>query len=119
MIVYLEKSTTKSNISPRIDFSYLYNIVILSMPVISMFYGLIVSMYYLDNKHHHLPHIHVRFGEEEAVYEIPSGKQLAGSIPTNKEKLLLAWIEIHGDNLMADWTLASQGMKVFAIDPLK
>ena len=72
------------------------------MPVILMFYGLIVSMY-----------------EEEAVYEIPSGKQLAGSIPTNKEKLLVAWIEIHKDNLMADWILASQGMKVFAIDPLK
>ena len=35
-----------------------------------MFYGLIVSMYYLDNKQHHLPHIHFRFGEEEAVYEM-------------------------------------------------
>ena len=101
------------------SFSLRNNIVILCMSVICMFYGLIVSMYYLDNKQHHLPHIHVRFGEEEAVYVIPSGKQLAGSIPTNKEKLLVAWIEIHKDNLMADWILASRGMKVFAIDPLK
>lgn len=89
------------------------------MPVISMFYGLIVSMYYLDTKQHHVPHIHVRFGEEEGVYEIPNGNLLAGSIPSNKERLLLAWIEIHKDALMADWTLASKGVKVFGIDPLK
>ena len=89
------------------------------MPVIAMFYGLIVSMYYLDNIQHYVPHIHVRFGEEEGVYEIPNGHLLAESIPKNKERLLLAWIEIHKDDLMADWTLASQGMKVFTIDPLK
>jgi hypothetical protein len=27
------------------------------MPVISMFYGIIVSMYFMDNKKHHAPHI--------------------------------------------------------------
>jgi hypothetical protein len=41
------------------------------MQVISMFYGLIVSMYYLDTKQHNLPHIHVKYGESEAVYVIP------------------------------------------------
>ena len=51
------------------------------MPVIAMFYGLIVSMYYLDNNQHHVPHIHVRFGEEEGVYEIPNGNLLAGYLP--------------------------------------
>ncbi|TDN66639.1 uncharacterized protein DUF4160 [Halothiobacillus neapolitanus] len=29
------------------------------MPIISMFYGIIVKMYLLDNKQHNLPHIHV------------------------------------------------------------
>jgi len=43
------------------------------MPVISMFYGLIVSMYYLDTKKHKLPHIHVKYGEKETVYQIPDG----------------------------------------------
>lgn len=89
------------------------------MPVISMFYGLIVSMYYLDNKQHHVPHIHVRYGDDEAVYEIPEGKLLAGAIPNNKDKILQAWIEIHKEDLMANWSLASQGIKVFSIDPLK
>ncbi len=84
-----------------------------------MFYGLIVSMYYLDNKQHKLPHIHVKYGDDEGVYQIPEGKLLEGSLPSNKEKLLLAWIEIHKDELMADWSLAVTGQKIFNIDPLK
>lgn len=89
------------------------------MPVISMFYGLIVSMYYLDTKQHKLPHIHVRYGETEAVYEIPNGNLLEGSLPSGKHKLILAWIEIHKEDLMADWQLASAGNKIFSIEPLK
>ena len=89
------------------------------MPVISMFYGIIVSMYYLDTKQHKLPHIHVKYGEKEGVYQIPEGLLLEGSIPSNKEKLLQAWIEIHRDELAANWDLAVHGNKVFVIDPLK
>jgi hypothetical protein len=37
------------------------------MPVISMFYGLIIAMYYLDTKQHNLPHIHVKYSGIEAV----------------------------------------------------
>ncbi len=89
------------------------------MPVISMFYGLIVAMYYLDTKQHKLPHIHIIYAETEAVYQIPDGNLLEGSLPANKEKLVKAWIEIHKEELMANWQLAISGNKVFAIDPLK
>jgi hypothetical protein len=40
-------------------------------------------------------------------------------LPSNKEKLVQAWIEIHKEDLMADWQLAVTGNKVFTIDPLK
>jgi hypothetical protein len=53
------------------------------MPVISMFYGIIISMYYMDNKQHHSPHIHVNYSGAYAVYEIPNGGLLEGMIPTN------------------------------------
>lgn len=89
------------------------------MPVISMFYGLIVAMYYLDIRQHNLPHIHVKYSGLEAVYEIPNGYLLEGSLPSNKEKLVQAWIEIHKEDLMANWELAVTGNKVFTIDPLK
>lgn len=34
-------------------------------------------------------------------------------------KLLQAWIELHQDELMADWHLASTGQTPFKIDPLR
>ena len=30
------------------------------MPVISMFYGIIIRMYLLDTQNHNLPHLHAR-----------------------------------------------------------
>lgn len=46
------------------------------MPVISIFYGIIVLMYYFDNKKHRQPHIHVQYSDEEAVISIPDGTVL-------------------------------------------
>ena len=46
------------------------------MAIISMFYGIIISMYYLDNKQHSLPHIHVKYQDEEAVVSIIDGQLL-------------------------------------------
>jgi len=76
-------------------------------------------MYYLDNKQHNLPHIHVKYQEEEAVISIIDGLLLEGSLKLNKMKLVLAWIEIHHDELIADWDLAINGETIFKIDPLK
>ncbi len=89
------------------------------MAIIAMFYGIIVSMYYLNNKRHHSPHIHVKYQEQEVVLSIPDGEVLEGSLKPNKMKLVQAWIEIHKDELMADWELACKGETIFKIDPLK
>ena len=89
------------------------------MPVISMFYGLIVSMFFVDRKRHKLPHVHVRYQDEEAVFSIPQGRLLDGSLPKAKVRLVQAWIEIHREELIADWSLAVEGQPVFKIDPLK
>ncbi len=89
------------------------------MPVISMFYGIIVSLYFFDNKEHKAPHIHARYQDEEAVLSIPDGAVLTGKLNPAKLKLTQAWVEIHKDELMADWQLAVNGQEVFKIDPLK
>ena len=34
-------------------------------------------------------------------------------------KLVEAWIEIHQEELMADWKLVVEGQQLFKIDPLK
>jgi hypothetical protein len=89
------------------------------MPVISMFYGIIIRMFYYDNKEHNLPHIHVEYADHKAVVSITEGILLAGNFPKDKLKLVVAWIEIHKDALMADWKLAIEGSNVFKIEGLK
>ncbi len=89
------------------------------MAIISMFYGIIVSMYFFDNRRHKMPHIHVKYHDDEVVISIPDGEVLEGKMKSNKLRLVQAWIEIHQDELMADWELASQGETIFKIDPLK
>ncbi len=89
------------------------------MPAISMFYGLIVYMYFMDNKQHKLPHIHAKFQDHEVIVQIPDGTVLDGDIPNSKMKLLQAWIELHKEELMANWELAVSGEQPFKIEPLR
>ena len=89
------------------------------MPILAMFYGIIVRMYYADNKQHHVPHIHVEYGDDQAVFGVADGKLLAGKFPKSKTRLVQAWIEIRREELNADWNLAVKGEEVFKIDPLK
>ncbi len=88
------------------------------MPTISMFYGILIRMFFKDTDKHHLPHIHAEYQGEIAVYSIPDGELLAGSILPQKQKLVLAWIEIHKDDLIADWELAVNGKTPFKIKGL-
>jgi len=89
------------------------------MAVISMFYGIIISLYFLDRGRHNRPHLHAKYQEHEAVFSIPDGQLIEGRLPANKMKLVQAWIEIHHDELQADWELAAQGQAVFKIEPLR
>lgn len=73
----------------------------------------------MDNKQHHLPHIHVKYNDSESVFSIPDGDLLEGSIPANKIKLVNAWIELRQEDLMAEWSLAIKGEPIFRIDPLR
>lgn len=89
------------------------------MPVISVFFGIIVSMYFMDNKQHKRPHIHVKYQDDEAVFAIPEGELLTGKLPTSKMRLVQAWIEIHREDLMAAWQLAVAGQPPLKIEPLR
>ena len=84
-----------------------------------MFYGIIIRMFFYDNKEHSLPHIHIEYAENNAVVSIPDGILIAGNFPKDKMKLVIAWMEIHKDALMADWKLAVEGNTIFKIEGLK
>ena len=89
------------------------------MPILSMFYGIVVRMYFFDDRQHHEPHVHAEYAGREAVFAILSGDVLAGELPAGKARLVQAWIEIHRDELQADWQLAISGEELFKVDPLK
>ncbi len=88
------------------------------MPIISMFYGIIIRFYLLDNQQHNLPHIHAKYAEFEASIGIADGEILAGQLPRKQLRLVQAWIELHHDELIADWELAISGETPYKIDPL-
>lgn len=88
------------------------------MPTISMFYGILIRMFFRDIEKHQLAHIHAEYQGQVAVYSIPDGTVLAGALPSSKHKLVVAWIEIHQDDLRADWDLAVNGKTPFPIKGL-
>jgi hypothetical protein len=88
------------------------------MPTISMFYGIIIRMYFAI-KEHNSPHIHVYYQSETASININTLELLQGKIPSKQMRMVLAWIEIHKDELLANWALCQNGDTPFGIDPLK
>ncbi|MCL2112116.1 MAG: DUF4160 domain-containing protein [Clostridiales bacterium] len=88
------------------------------MPILSLFYGIVVRMYKENDARHNKPHVHAEYAGEEVAVSL-DGEILEGSIPKSKMKLLMAWLEIHGDDLQANWELLSKGEQFFRIDPLK
>ena len=63
--------------------------------------------------------MHAEYSGNQAVFAIANGEVLAGELPSGKARLVQAWIEIHRDELQADWQLAISGQEVFKIEPLK
>lgn len=89
------------------------------MPVISQFYGIIIRMYFNDTEKHFLEHIHVQYNEFDATFSIKDVKVLEGKLPPKQHKLVVAWMEIHKDELLALWNVAQNDGEIFKIDPLK
>ncbi len=85
------------------------------MPTISMFYGILIRMYIDD---HNPPHIHAKYGENDAMYNF-DGEKIDGEMPKKQEKYIVAWIDIHKDELIANWQLAHDNEPLFKIEPLK
>lgn len=84
------------------------------MPTISMFYGILVRMYYDD---HNPPHFHAFYNKYKAIFNL-DGELIEGSMPSKQLKLIGAWSVIHKEELLANWELAKNGETLFNITPL-
>lgn len=82
---------------------------------ISLFMGIRVTMRYCDCKP---PHFRVEYAGCGALVDIVSGCVFEGALPNRQLKCVLAWAELHKDELMQDWELAADGRPLNPIAPL-
>ncbi|SCJ66209.1 Uncharacterised protein [Anaerotruncus sp. 2789STDY5834896] len=85
------------------------------MPEVSNFYGIRICFYYLD---HNPPHFHAEYGDYTALVDINEGAVIRGQLPGKQLKLVLAWCEIHREELLQNWERAKGGSPVQPINPL-
>ena len=85
------------------------------MPEISLFRGIRITMYYSD---HNPPHFHADYAGHRCLVDVVSGCVIRGSLPSRQLKLVLAWNELHRDELMQNWELAKQAEPLNKIEPL-
>ena len=85
------------------------------MPSISMFYGIIIYMYYTD---HQPPHFHAFYGDYKAVFSL-NGDWQEGEIPSKQKRQIKVWAELHEEELNALWKLAEKGEELYRINPLQ
>lgn len=85
------------------------------MPEISLFYGIRITMNFSE---HNPPHFHVEYAGHKATVRIIDAVVDHGFLPARQVKLVLAWCEIHRDELMQNWELARDGKPLNRINPL-
>lgn len=70
------------------------------MPIISVFFGITIRMYFDD---HAPPHFHAAYQGFEALIAIETGEAIAGRLPRRAARIVSEWTEQHRDELMENW----------------
>jgi hypothetical protein len=86
------------------------------MPTISMFYGIIIQMFWNE---HAPPHFHATYGEYKATVDIRDMQIIEGKLPRRAAQLVLDWAELHQAELLEDWELCETKQHPNEIAPLK
>ena len=85
------------------------------MPRISIFFGIIVYMYYDD---HNPPHLHASYEGLEAIFDL-NGNLIKGYIPTRAQRLIKEWCGLHRKELEENWNRAREDKPLNWIEPLR
>jgi len=89
------------------------------MPEVSRFFGIIIRMYVEAGEAHHMAHFHAYYQDYAGIYDIDRIECLAGFLPRRQERLVLAWAELHQEELLSNWQSLQQGRPPIRIEPLK
>jgi hypothetical protein len=86
------------------------------VPTISRFYGISIAMFFDD---HGFPHFHARHAGGQAKVRIDNLEVIESTLGRQQLRLVLAWAELHQDELAENWRRARAGETLRQIDPLK
>jgi hypothetical protein len=86
--------------------------------ILSLFHGIVIRMNRMPNASS-TPHIHADFQGYSARITLDSCEISQSSLPTKQERLAIAWVEIHREDLLANWALVNAGQAPVVIDGLK
>ena len=86
--------------------------------ILSLFHGIVIRMKYAPETTR-TPHIHADFQGYSARITLDSCEISQSSLPTKQERLAIAWVEIHREDLLANWALVNAGQAPVVIDGLK
>jgi hypothetical protein len=86
------------------------------VPTISRFFGITIAMYFDD----HAPaHFHARHADGNAKIQIDTLEVIASTLERPQLRFVLAWAELHQDELLENWRLARAGETLQEIEPLR
>ena len=86
------------------------------MPTISMFYGIMVQMFFND---HQPAHFHVKYGDHKAIINVMTLEVMRGGLPRRALAMVLEWAQTHRVELLVDWELCRQMRMPHPIQPLE
>lgn len=86
------------------------------MPTISMFFGIVIQMFWRE---HAPPHFHAMYAEFEVEIDIRTLEVLRGSLPRRALALVIEWAMEHRVELMEDWALCQTKQLPKKIQPLE
>jgi hypothetical protein len=89
------------------------------MPELARFFGIIIRMFAEAGGPHHRPHFHAYYQEHVGIVAIDRIEMLAGNLPRRQRRLVVAWAELHQDELLDDWERLQEGRPPLRIDPLQ
>jgi len=89
------------------------------MPEICRFFGVIIRMYWEPDAPHSAAHFHAYYQGEAAVFSIETAELIAGNFPKRQLRLVMAWAELHREELLEDWQLVDSGREPKCITPLQ
>jgi hypothetical protein len=86
------------------------------VPTVSSFFGIAIRMFFED---HGFPHFHAQHSDGKAKVRIDTLEVIESNLGRRQLRFVLAWAELHQDELAENWLRAKDHATLRQIEPLR